>query len=116
VPYALLLSIMVAVLDLIPAVGSITAGIIVSLVALTLSLPVCLATVGFFIVYRLVEDYLLIPKIIGGVLKVPALITVVAVIVGGALLGVVGAVIAIPVAAALQLLAREILFPRLDSA
>jgi predicted PurR-regulated permease PerM len=116
VPYALLLPIMVAVLDLIPAVGSITAGIIVSLVALTLSLPICLATVGFFIVYRLVEDYLLIPKIIGGVLKVPALITVVAVIVGGALLGVVGAVIAIPVAAALQLLAREILVPRLDSA
>jgi predicted PurR-regulated permease PerM len=80
------------------------------------SVPVCLATVGFFIIYRLVENYLLIPKIIGGVLKVPALVTVVAVIVGGALLGVAGAVIAIPVAAAVQLLVREMLFPRLDRA
>jgi predicted PurR-regulated permease PerM len=116
VPYALLLSIMVAILDLIPVIGTILAGIITSLVALTVSLPVCLATVGFFVIYRLVENYLLIPKIIGGVLKVPALVTVVAVIVGGALLGVVGAVIAIPVAAALQLLVREMLLPRLDRA
>jgi len=80
------------------------------------SLPVFLATVGFFGAYRLLEDYLLIPKIIGGVVKVPPLITVVAVIVGGAVIGVVGAVIAIPAAAAMLLLAREILFPRLDRA
>jgi predicted PurR-regulated permease PerM len=112
----LLLSIMVATLDLIPVVGTISAGIIVSLVALTVSFPVCLTTVGFFVVYRLVENYLLIPKIIGGVLKVPALVTVVAVIVGGALLGVAGAVVAIPVAAAAQLLVREMLFPRQDRA
>ena len=116
VPYALLLSIMVAILDLIPVVGTITAGIIASLVALTVSLPVCLATVGFFVIYRLAENYLLIPRIIGNVVKVPALLTVVALIVGGALLGVVGAVIAIPVAAALQLLTREMLVPRLDRA
>jgi predicted PurR-regulated permease PerM len=116
VPYALLLSITVAVLDLIPVIGSTVAGILVSLTALTVSLPVFLATIGFFVAYRLLEDYLLIPKIIGGVVKVPPLVTVVAVIVGGALLGVVGPVIAIPAAAAMLLLAREILFPRLDRA
>lgn len=116
VPYPLLLSITVAILDLIPVIGSIIAGILVSLTALTVSLPVFLATIGFFVAYRLLEDYLLVPKIIGGVVKVPPLITVVAVIVGGALLGVVGAVIAIPAAAAMLLLAREILFPRLDHA
>jgi hypothetical protein len=42
-------------------------GVLVSPVALTVSLPVCLATVGFFVLYRLLEDYLLVPKIIGGV-------------------------------------------------
>ena len=105
-----------AVLDLIPVIGSTVAGILVSLTALTVSLPVFLATIGFFVAYRLLEDYLLIPKIIGGVVKVTPLVTVVAVIVGGALLGVVGAVIAIPAAAAMLLLAREILFPRLDRA
>ncbi|MFF1612274.1 AI-2E family transporter [Amycolatopsis sp. NPDC058278] len=114
VPYAALLAIAVAILDLIPVVGSVVGGVLVSLVALTVSLPVCLGTVGFFIGYRLVEDYLLVPRIIGGAVKVPALVTVVAVILGGALLGVVGALVAIPVAAALLLLLREVLYPRLD--
>lgn len=116
VPYAALLAITVAILDLIPVVGSVVAGVLVSLVALTVSLPVCLGTVGFFVGYRFVEDYLLVPRIIGGAVKVPALVTVVAVILGGALLGVVGALVAIPVAAALLLLVREVLYPRLDSA
>jgi len=79
------------------------------------SLPVCIATAVFFVVFRLVEDYLLVPKIIGRAVKVPALITVVAVLFGGALLGIVGALVAIPVAAAIQLLTQEILYPRLDT-
>ena len=116
VPYALLLSIFVALLDLVPVIGSTIAGMAVCLVALSVSLPTCLATVGFFLVYRLTEDYLLVPRIIGRVLKVPALVTVVAVLLGGALLGIVGALVAIPAAAALLLLTREVLFPRLDHA
>lgn len=116
VPYAALLAIAVAVLDLIPVIGSVIGGVLVSLVALTVSLPVCLATVGFFVVYRLAEDYLLVPKIIGNVLKVPALVTVVAVLLGGALLGIIGALVAIPVAAAVLLLVKEVLYPRLDQA
>ena len=96
VPYALLLSIFVAILDLAPVIGSTIAGVAVCLVALSVSLPVCLATIGFFVVYRLVEDYLLVPRIIGRVVEVPALVTVVAVLVGGALLCIVGALVAIP--------------------
>jgi predicted PurR-regulated permease PerM len=116
VPYALLLSIMVAILDLVPVVGSTIAGIIVALVALSVSLPIAIATVGFFIAYRLAEDYLLVPRVIGRAVEVPALVTVVAVLVGGAVLGIIGALVAIPVSAGLLLLAREILFPRLDAA
>ena len=101
-PYALLLSITVAILDLIPVIGSVVAGILVSLTALTVSLPVP----GHHRVLRR------LPAARG----LPPLITVVAVIVGGAVIGVVGAVIAIPAAAAMLLLAREILFPRLDRA
>ncbi|HZS21953.1 MAG TPA: AI-2E family transporter [Pseudonocardiaceae bacterium] len=113
-PYPLLLSIFVALLDLVPVIGSTIAGGVVCLVALSVSLPACAAVTGFFVAYRLVEDYLLVPRIIGRVLRVPALVTVVAVLVGGALLGIVGALVAIPVAAAVLLLAREVLFPRLD--
>jgi predicted PurR-regulated permease PerM len=114
VPYPLLLAILVAVLDLIPVLGSTIAGVVVCLVALTVSVPVALATGGFFLVYRLAEDYLLVPKIIGRVLKVPGLVTVVAVLLGGVLLGVIGALVAIPVAAAVLLIVREVLVPRLD--
>jgi len=114
VPYPLLLAIFVAVFDLIPVVGSTVAGVVVAAVALTVSLPVSLATVAFFIVYRLIEDYLLVPRIIGRAVHVPAVVTVVAVLVGGAVLGIIGALVAIPIAAAVQLLVQELLYPRLD--
>lgn len=114
VPYALLLALLVALLDLVPVVGSTIAGIVVALVALSVSLPICLATIAFFVVYRLLEDYLLVPRVIGRAVEVPALVTVVAVLVGGAVFGIIGALVAIPVAAAMLLISREVLFPRLD--
>ena len=110
----MLLGIFVALLDLVPVVGSTIAGVVVAAVALTVSLPVCIATIVFFVVFRLIEDYLLMPRIIGRAVKVPAMITVVAVLLGGTLLGIVGALVAIPVAAALQLLTQKVLYPRLD--
>ncbi len=116
VPYPVLLAIFVAVFDLIPVVGSTIAGVVVAAVALTVSLPVCIATIVFFIAFRLIEDYVLVPRIIGRAVEVPALVTVIAVIIGGAVFGIIGALVAIPVAAAVQLLVRELLFPRLDQA
>jgi predicted PurR-regulated permease PerM len=114
VPYPLLLGLFVAILDLVPVIGSTIGGVVVSLVALTVSLPVALATVAFYIGYRLAEDYLLVPKIMGRTVKVPAVVTVVAVLIGGALMGIIGALIAIPAAAAVRLLLQEIVFKRLD--
>jgi predicted PurR-regulated permease PerM len=115
VPYAILLALLVALLDLIPVVGSTAGGAIVSLVALTVSLPVAIATLGFYIAYRLAEDYLIVPRILGRSVQVPAVVTVVALLVGGALMGIIGALVAIPVAAALRLLLHEVAFHRLDS-
>ncbi|MFE3800281.1 AI-2E family transporter [Nocardia tengchongensis] len=115
VPYPLLLAILVAVLDLIPVVGSTIAGVIVALVTLTVSVPVTVATVIFFIVLRLFEDYVLVPRIIGRTVRVPAIVTVVSVLLGGALLGIVGALLAIPVAAAVLLIISETVLPSLDN-
>jgi len=114
VPYSLALAALVAVLGLVPVVGTTIAGVVVSLVALTVSLPVALATAGFYVVYQQAENYLLVPKIIGKAVAVPAVLTVVAVLLGGVLLGVVGAIVAIPLAAAAVILTREVIFPRLD--
>jgi predicted PurR-regulated permease PerM len=104
----------VAIMDLIPVIGSTIGGAVVSLVALTVSLPVAIATLAFYIAYRLAEDYLLVPRVMGSTVKVPAVVSLVAVLVGGALMGIVGALVAIPAAAALRLLLHEVTFRRLD--
>jgi predicted PurR-regulated permease PerM len=114
IPYALLLGALVAILDLVPMVGSTIGGIIVSLIALTVSPGIAIATAAFYIVFRFVEDYLLTPRIMARTVSVPGLVTVIATLIGGALLGIIGALIAIPVAAAIMLLLDETLVPRLD--
>ena len=114
IPYALLLGLVVGFIDLVPIVGSTIGGIIVAAVALTVSPTIAIATAVFYIVYRMLEDYVLTPKIMMRTVAVPGLLTVVATILGGALLGIVGALVAIPVAAALKLLHEEITAPRLE--
>jgi predicted PurR-regulated permease PerM len=114
VPYPVLLGLLVAFLDLIPVIGSTIGGAIVTLVALTVSLPVAIATLGFYIAYRLAEDYLVVPRVMGKTVQVPGAVSVIAVLVGGALMGIVGALVAIPAAAALRLFLQEVVFHRLD--
>ena len=114
IPYPALLGLLVAILDLIPVIGSTVGGFIVTLVALTVSLPVAVATLAFYIVYRLAEDYLIVPRIMGRTVQVPAVVSLVAVLLGGVLLGIVGALIAIPVAAGIRVILNEVTFPRMD--
>ncbi len=114
VPYPLLLAMFVALLDLIPVIGSTIGGAVVSLVALTVSLPVALATLAFYVAYRLAEDYFIVPRIMGRTVQVPAIVSLVAVLIGGVLMGIIGALVAIPVAAAIRLLLHEVAIRRLD--
>ena len=112
VPYALLLALVVGVFDLIPMVGSTIAGVIVSLVALSKGLPIGIATACFYIAYRFLEDYLLNPRVMKHTVKVTPGLTIIATLIGGSLLGLIGALIAVPIAATIQLLLQEVVFPR----
>jgi predicted PurR-regulated permease PerM len=114
IPYPILLGMFVALLDLIPVIGSTIGGAVVTLVALTVSLPVAVGTLAFYIAYRLAEDYLIVPRIMGRTVQVPAIVSLIAVLIGGVLLGIVGALVAIPVAAAIRLLLNEITIRRFD--
>jgi predicted PurR-regulated permease PerM len=117
VPYALVLSVLTGILDLIPLVGSSIAGVIVALVALaTVSPTASLITVVFHVIYRVFEDYLLNPRVLRRTVDVSPLVTIVAVILGGALLGIVGALVAVPAAAAVQLVITEVVYPNRDKA
>jgi predicted PurR-regulated permease PerM len=112
VPYALLLALVVALFDLIPMVGSTVAGIAVSLVAFTRGVPIGIATIAFYVVYRYLEDYLLNPRVMKRTVKVSPGLTIIATLIGGTLLGLVGALVAIPVAATIQLILEEVAIPR----
>lgn len=114
IPYPALLALTVALLDLIPVIGSTVGGAAVTLVALTVSVPVAGFTLAFYVLYRLAEDYLLVPRIMGRTVQVPAAVTIVSVLIGAALLGLVGALVAIPAAAAIRLLLQEVTFRRMD--
>ncbi len=115
IPYPILLGLLVAFFDLIPVVGSTIAGVIVSLVALVVSLPVAASTAAFYVAYRFVEDYLLVPRVMRHAVNVSPVLTVLAVVVGGALLGIIGALVAIPIAAGIKLVVEQTVFPRLDN-
>lgn len=116
VPYPLLLGIFVALFDLIPVVGSTVAGLVVALVALVRGLPIAIATAAFYVAYRFFEDYLLTPRVMRHTVRISPGLTIIATLIGGTLLGLVGALIAIPCAATIYLLLEEVVFPRMDQA
>ncbi|OAR22756.1 AI-2E family transporter [Streptomyces sp. ERV7] len=115
VPYPAALGVFIALMDLIPIVGTTIGGVVVSLVALSVSLPVALATAGFYVGFRLAEDYLIVPRVMRFAVDVHPLVTVVGVLIGGALLGVVGALVAIPAAVAIGIVLDEHVFSRTDA-
>jgi predicted PurR-regulated permease PerM len=116
-PYALVLATVVGVLDLVPLVGSTIGGAIAALVALsTRGTTAAVVVVVFTLVYRLVADYAINPVVLRRTVDVSPLVTVLAVVIGGGLLGVVGALVAVPAAAAVQLLVTEVVYPQRDAA
>jgi predicted PurR-regulated permease PerM len=116
VRYPAALGFFVALADMVPVVGSTLGGVVVSLVALSVSLPVAVATAGFCTAFRLAEDYLIMPRAMKFAVDVHPVVTVVAVLVGGSLLGIVGGLVAIPVAVAVGIVLDECVFPRTDAA
>ncbi len=117
VPYAVTLALLVAITDLIPLVGATIGAAIVVLVAfLSQGTAVGIGAIVFFTVYQQFENFILVPRVMKRTVDVSPLVTIVSALLGAALLGMVGALMAIPVAAAIQLVAREVLLPRQNEA
>jgi predicted PurR-regulated permease PerM len=108
VPFAAALAFVVALTDLIPTVGAIIGAALAAAVAAFVGLPQFIATVAFFIVYQQIENYLIQPRVQGRAVDMPAPLVILAVLIGGSLLGVVGALLAIPVAAIINVAVREL--------
>lgn len=116
VPYAAALAVLVGLLGLIPMIGATLGAAIVTLVAFFDEPRSALVVVIYYVVYQQVENYVVAPKVMQRTVSVPGVVTVVAALAGGALLGVLGALLAIPVAAGLLLIYEEVLVPRQEHA
>jgi predicted PurR-regulated permease PerM len=107
-PHALALAMIAGVLDLVPYIGALLAGIIIGIVALSVSVGALIAIVIVIVLYQLIENYVLQPTIIGRAARVSGFTVIISVLVFGSLFGVIGAIIGVPIAAALQIVAEEL--------
>ena len=113
VSYSALLAFIAFLGSLIPLVGTITGSAIITLLVLVFNGPPSVIAVGiYYLVYMQVEAYVLNPRIMASAVKVPGAIVVIAALAGGTLLGILGALIAIPVAAAILLVINQVVVPR----
>jgi predicted PurR-regulated permease PerM len=99
VPAALVLALIAGVFDLVPIIGFFLSLAVSALLAATVSLTTLAGVIAFYVVFNAVESYLINPRVYGHELKISKLAVLVAVAVGGQLAGVMGALLALPVAA-----------------
>lgn len=114
-PFAVLLAAIAAFMAFIPLVGAAIGGTLLTLVSLLTSWQTAAVFAAIYFAYLQIEAYVISPRVMARAVSVPAAVAVIAVIAGGALLGVLGALMAIPLAAALLLLVREVFIPRQDA-
>ena len=115
-PYAAALGMVILFVALIPLVGHFIGASIVILVALTQSPTKALLALVLYTLYVQIENYIITPRIMKRSLSIPGLVTIVAALLGTSLLGLVGGLLAVPIAAAILLIMDEVVFPKTDNA
>jgi predicted PurR-regulated permease PerM len=108
VPYALGLGLLVGFFDFIPLIGATLGAILVAFATLTVHFPTTtIIWLVFIIVWQRIEDYVIQPRVYGKTLNMNPLVTIVSLLVGAELLGFLGVLLAIPAAAAIQIILRD---------
>lgn len=111
--YALALAVMAGILAFVPLIGTSISIVVLAIVGFAFSPTTGLITLFFFLAYQQVDAYLIQPRIFSRSVQIPAVLVMLAAISGGVVFGFIGAVLAIPLTAALLLLYREVLVPHL---
>ena len=111
VPYALTLALLACVLEILPILGPIIAGAVMVAVALLQSPTMALIVLGFVITLQQLETHILVPNIMRSQTDVPPVFAVFALFAGGTVGGLLGALVAIPLAAALRVIALQVVAP-----
>ena len=110
--YAVALAAVVTLLDVIPMIGATLGAVIVTAIGFATDPRTGLYCLIFYVLYQQFENYVIYPRVMSRSVNLPGSIIVIAALVGAALLGVIGALLAIPTAAAITLLVKEIFLPR----
>ncbi|HEY0640870.1 MAG TPA: AI-2E family transporter [Pseudonocardiaceae bacterium] len=113
VPYAAVLGVAMALFSAIPQIGATIGAVVCTLVALTDSLALGLITLAFLVAYQQFENYVLAPRVFSSAVDLSPVAVFIAVLVGGSALGVIGALTALPVAAAMKVVFRYVFRERL---
>ena len=102
------LAVIAAILDLVPNIGATLAGVLIGIVALSVSLEALIVVLIVIVAYQLIENYILQPTIIGKAAKISGFTVLTSVLAFGALFGLIGAIIGVPIAAAVQIVVEEL--------
>jgi predicted PurR-regulated permease PerM len=108
VPFAAALGVWVAIADLIPGVGAMLGAVVCVIVALFSSIGDGIAVAVYFVVYQRFENYVILPRVMGKAIDLSAPTVIVTLLVGASLAGLAGALIALPIVAALKVVIREV--------
>lgn len=114
-PYKTALAMLVLICGLIPLIGHFLGITVVTLVALSKSPTAALISFIAYVVYVQIENYVVMPRIMKKSLSIPGLVTIISVMIGSSLLGLVGGILAVPMAAAVLLILDEVIYPRTDN-
>ena len=112
VPYTTPVAVLVFLCGLVPLIGHFLGCTIFTLVALTKSPLTAIIVFVTYVIYVQIENYVVMPRIMKKSLSMPGLVTILAAILGTSLLGPVGGLLAVPVAAAVMLILEEVVFPK----
>jgi predicted PurR-regulated permease PerM len=110
--YAIALAAVVTILDVIPLIGATLGAVIVTLIGFATAPHIGLLCIVFYLLYQQLENYVIYPRVMRRVGDLPGSLIVIAALIGASLLGVIGALLAIPVAAAIVLIVKEVVLPR----
>lgn len=113
-PYPAAIAVLIFVCGAIPLIGHLLGVTAVTLIALSKSPTDAIITLTLYVAYIQLENYLIMPRIMRKSLSIPGVVTIIAALVGVSLLGVVGGILAVPIAAAILLIIDEVVYPKAD--
>ena len=114
-PFPALMAVIAFLITLIPLIGPVLYWIIASVIALFSDPLTALLFAGFYLAYIQIEAYVLTPRVMNRTIEIPGALVVIGALVGGTLLGLIGALVAIPVSASILLIIKQVWVPRQDA-